>query len=264
MYRQDQPGSKLHTIRTGPRGASPVLLIHPLGLDLTFWDQQIAALCDEFDVIAFDLPGNGASAGHAQDWEFEKVVESIAQVVREAEAHAVHVVGISIGSMIAQGFALKYSRIVRSLTLIGSAATFSPEARQYLNGMAELVMTGGMESIIASSMPYWFSAATRSRRPDLLDRTAKTLLRNSPAMHAAMWKMVARFDLEAELLRVACPTLIVVGAEDVSTPPELSAELAKLITDSELHVLPGGAHMLPAENPSAVNETLVRFLRQRA
>ncbi|MEG9438392.1 alpha/beta fold hydrolase [Edaphobacter sp. HDX4] len=252
----------IHQVRTGPRGNAPVVLIHPLGLDLTFWDRQIDYLCDEFDLVSFDLPGNGLSSGEAGDWELERVTEVLAQVVRDLGTADAHLVGISIGSMIAQSFALRMPHATRSLTLIGSAASFSVQSRRYLSDIAELASSEGMRAIVDGSMPYWFSEATRARRPDILDRAAKTLLQNAPQIHAAMWRMVAAFDLESELHRITCPTLVLVGDQDVSTPPESSARIAKLIPGAEFHILPGGAHMLPIESPDLVNQCLAGFLRK--
>jgi 3-oxoadipate enol-lactonase len=257
----DSSAPGIQSVRTGPRGGTPVVFVHALGLDLTYWDQQIGALCDEFDVMAFDLPGHGQSIGDPSGWTIEEATRVLATVIRSTGASNAHIVGLSVGSMIAQSLAVQEPSLVRSLTLIGSAATFAPEARAFLSSMVELTEKQGMQRIVESSMPYWFSERTKSRRPDVIDRTAKTLLRADPEVHTAMWRMVAIFDLAEKIHQITCPVLILVGDEDVSTPIASSEFIASLIAGSEMHVIEGGGHMLPLEAPSAVNEHLIRFLR---
>jgi 3-oxoadipate enol-lactonase len=113
-------------------------------------------------------------------------------------------------------------------------------------------------------MPYWFAGATKEQRPDILDRTAKTLRQNNTALQAAAWEMIADYSVDSELHRINCPTLILVGDQDGNTPPQASELLAKLIPRSELHVIPGAGHMLPFEAPNVVNEHLLAFLQRAA
>lgn len=258
-FDSSKPG--IHSVRTGPRGGTPVVLVHALGLDLTYWDQQIGALCSEFDVIAFDLPGHGQSIGDPSDWTIEEAIAALASVIHSTGALNAHIVGLSVGSMIAQFLAVKEPSLVRSLTLIGSAATFTPEARNFLSSMVELTEDQGMQGIVESSMPYWFSERTKSRRPDVIDRTAKTLIQDDPEIHAAIWRMVASYDLASEIHLITCPVLILVGDEDASTPIASSEFIASRIDGSEMHVIQGGGHMLPFEAPSDVNEHIISFLR---
>jgi 3-oxoadipate enol-lactonase len=254
----------VHSIRTGRPDIVPVVLIHALGLDLTFWDHQIEALRKNHDVVAFDLPGHGESGGGPEDWKLEALCSMLKDTISKTGAASAHLVGLSVGSLIAQAFALAEPAMVESLTLMGSAATFTTETRDFLRGLGKLTLDGGMEAIVTSSMPYWFAAATKEQRPDILDRTAKTLRRNNTALQAAAWQMISDYSVDAELNRIDCPTLIMVGGQDGNTPPQASELLAKLIPRSELQVIPGAGHMLPFEAPEVVNEHLSAFLQRAA
>lgn len=262
MQQSSNPSALgINSVRTGPRGNTPIVFVHALGLDLTYWDKQIEALCDEFDVMAFDLPGHGQSIGDPSGWTIQQATGVLAAVIRSTDASSAHVVGLSVGSMLAQSLAIQEPSLVRSLTLIGSATTFTPEARTLLSSLSELTEAQGMQGIVQSSLPYWFSEKTKFRRPDIVDRTAKTLLRADPEIHAAMWRMVSNFDLANSIHQITCPVLILVGDEDASTPIASSQVIASLIPGSEMHIVKGGGHMLPFEKPSAVNEHLARFVR---
>jgi len=253
--------SELNWIRTGPRDAGTVLLIHPVGLDLTYWGDQIEALRARYDVIAFDLPGHGRSPGRPEDVTFAGFASATASLIEQHAAAPVHVVGISVGGMIAQTLALSHPALVRSLTLIATAATFSEEGRTVIGRRAETIQTGGMAAIVAPFLERWFTPETLTQRPDLSDRITKTLLGDDPGVQAAMWTMVAGLDVLERLDQIKCPTLILVGDRDPSTPPAFSAAIAERIAGSRMVVLPNASHMLFLEQPDLINRHLLEFLQ---
>ena len=256
------PLRPINNIRTGPRGAPPVVLIHPVGLDLSYWGAQVEALCDDHDVVVYDLPGHGRTPGTPQDWTLDRAAAVLHQVVRATGAETAHVVGLSVGGMIAQALALAEPTRLCSLTLIDTAAAFTDEARDGMRARADTARMGGMAAVIQSTIARWFTPATVRRRPDIIDRVTKTLLADDPAIHAAMWEMIASLDLVAQLPRIACPTLIMVGELDPSSPPSSAEILQAGIAQSEMMVIPGVSHMAPLEAPRAVNERLAAFLAQ--
>ncbi len=91
------PGSLINLIRTGPRGGTPVVLIHAVGVDLTLWGPQIEALQADYDVVALDLPGHGLSAPLTGEPSFERFGAALVQVIESLGAGPAHLVGISFG-----------------------------------------------------------------------------------------------------------------------------------------------------------------------
>ena len=254
-------GFPLNLVRTGPRTAGTVVLIHAVGFDLTYWDRQIDALQSAYDVIAFDLPGHGSSPAKPEYWSFANAAAMVAEVIRQAGERPVHLVGISFGGMIAQATALAHPTLIRSLTLIGTAPTFPAPVRAGMRARAEAVRAGGMRAVLESSLDRWFTPETRVRRPDLIDRVSKTVLHDDPAIHAAIWDLIANdFDVEARLGEIACPTLVLVGERDPSTPPAVAAQMASGIRNARMVVLPSTSHMATLESPEAVNAELLAFL----
>ena len=259
----DQDGFVLphvNTIRCGPRGATPVVLVHPVGLDLSYWDRQIAALCASHDVVALDLPGHGRSPGTPADWTLDKAAATLAGVVRATGAQQAHVVGLSVGGMIAQALALAEPALVRSLALIDTAASFPDAGRATMRARAEAARSGGMPAVLRSTLERWFTPATMAGRPDIIDRVTKTLLRDDPLIYAAMWDMISELDLMAELHRISCPTLILVGEHDPSSPPAAAQQLRDGIAGAAMHIVAHASHMAPLEKPEVVNEHLLSFL----
>lgn len=251
-------------VRTGPRGAPPVVLVHPVGLDLTYWDGQIETLCREHDVVAYDLPGHGRSPGNPADWTLDKAAATLAQVVRSVAPAGAHLVGLSVGGMISQAMTLAQPSLVRSLTLIDTAAAFAEEGRVGMRARARMAREGGMQAVLPSTLQRWFTDETMVRRPDLIDRVTKTLLADDPLVHAAMWDMISALDLVSQLHRIDCPTLILVGERDPSSPPSAAQLLQETIAGAVMHVIPDASHMAPLEKPDVINGYLTDFLRRNA
>ncbi len=260
MSETPSPLWTMNTVRTGPRGGVPVVFVHPAGLDLTYWDAQIEALCDRYDIVAFDLPGHGRSPGTPADWTLENAALMLAQAIHETGTAAAHVVGLSVGSVIAQTLAVTQPDLVRSLTLMGAAPIFSEAGRKAMLERSKVLKERGMPSVVASSMRRWFAERTIARRPDLIDRATKTLLADDPLIHAALWDMMYGFDVRSKLSHLTCPTLILTGELDMSTPPSAAQAIHEQIAGSQVEILPGLSHMITLEAPDRVNHLLARFL----
>ena len=250
----------INVVRTGPRGEPPVVLVHPVGLDLTYWAGQIEALCEAHDVVAFDLPGHGSSPGTPDDWTLDKAAAVLARVIRSTGSNRANVVGLSVGGMIAQALTLAQPDLVASLTLIDTAAAFPEGGRAGMRERAKMAREGGMQAVLPSTLQRWFTPETVARRPDLIDRVMKTLLADDALVHAAMWDMISDLDLVSQLHRISCPTLILVGEHDPSSPPAASKVLADNIFGAAMHVIAGASHMAPLEKPTVINGYLSSFL----
>ena len=262
MQVEASSAPRLNWVRTSTEKPETVVLIHAVGHDLTYWDRQIEALSSDFNVVAFDLPGHGSSTGLPEDWSFDYAAAIVAKLIEETSSSPVHLVGISFGGMIAQVTTLARPDLIRSLTLIGTASHFPDTARDTMRTRAETVREGGMIAVLQSSLVRWFTQKTRTQRPDIVDRITKTLLRDDPATHAAIWDVISTLDLRSRIVEIACPTLILVGEHDPSTPPSMAYELRDAIKDAEIMVIPDASHIVTVEAPAAVNKALKAFLNQ--
>ena len=252
-----QPGINL--VRTGPRSGSPLVFLHGLGLDLTMWDHQLLEFSQTRDVIALDLPGHGLSAGLGTAPTFEAFARAVAEVVRHLGAGPVDLVGISFGGMIAQMVAVRDPALIRSLTLVATAYTFAEPVRLAIRQRAALTRAEGMAVVAASHLQRWFSDEYRKRRPDMLDRVNKVVLRQAPELHAALWDEVAGLDVQG-LSALTCPVMVVTAESDPSAPVAASRLIADQIAGAILHVTGGTGHFPPIEAAEAFNALLHRFL----
>jgi len=239
-----------------------VVLLHPAGLELSYWDRQIAALCPEHDTVAFDLPGHGRTPGRPEDWTLDAATGAVVETIEALGVDTIHLVGLSLGGILAQACALTRPSLVRSLTLVDTAASFPEAGRTAMRERADAAREGGMAAVVASLLDHWFMPQTAERRPDLIDRAVKTLLADDPLVHAAMWEMIASVELLEDLPQIACPTLVLVGEFDATSPVAAAQAMRDAIPGARMQVVARAAHMSPLEEPDAINAHLLAFLAQ--
>jgi len=244
-------GRQPNAVRTGPGGGSPVVFLHPVGLDLTYWGDQIQALNSDYDLVAVDLPGHGRTPGSSADWTLPRVTATVEDFVSSLGAPRVHLVGLSVGGMLAQSVAIERPELVQSLTLIDTAASFTDQGRAAMTQRARDATRAGMAAVVDSTL---------TGRPDLVERVRRTLLDDDPAVHAAIWDMIAALDLTAGLSAISCPTQVIVGEFDPSSPLAAARQLSDGITGASLRVIPQASHLSTLEKPAIVNDLLRSFL----
>jgi len=252
--------AQLNWVRTGTEHAETVVLLHAIGYDLTYWDRQIEALKADYNVVAFDLPGHGRSHGRPEDWSFERAVPMVAALIESVSTGPVHLVGISFGGMLAQATVLARPELIRTLTLIGTASTFPEAVRDGMRARAQALRADGMKAVLQSSLERWYTPEFLIGRPDIVDRVTKTILTDDPAIQAAIWEMIAGFEVRDRLGEIQCPTLVLVGERDPSTPPSVAAVLAEGIPGARMVVIPNASHIVTVEAPVAMNAELQRFM----
>ncbi len=251
--------SNINMIRTGPRGATPVVLVHAVGMDLTLWGQQIELLQKTYDVVALDLPGHGLSEKIDGELSFTKFAAVLSRVIEGLECGPVHLVGLSFGGMVIQTVAIERPELVRSLSLIGTASTFTDAVRAALRERAMFVRREGMRAVAPLSLARWFTPGFSKRRPDVLDRVKKTLYRQDQSYHAAIWEIISELNTEHQLHELSLPVQVIVGEDDFSTPVSSAQILAEALGTKRLHIVPGSSHFTNLEAPEIVNDLLLSF-----
>lgn len=245
-------------------GAGPsLLLIHGLGSSSHDWEEQLAALAPHFRTIAFDLRGHGRSARPAGPYSIPVFAADGAALLRALDATPAHVVGLSLGGMIAYALALDYPALVRRLVVINSG----PETPRRTIGERLLVRLAflqrrlivrfmGMEragTILAERLLPGLERA--AQRQTMVERWAT----NDPAIYLASLRSMRAWSGAARLGELRAPTLLLVSELDY-TPLDYKRRYAAQLPDGRLVVIPGARHLLPVEQPAACNAALLAFL----
>ncbi len=237
----------------------PVLLLHPIGLDLTCWDAQVAALVPGFRVLRVDLRGHGRSQVPRAPYSLAGMAGDAHGLLQTLQIGAAHVIGLSLGGMVAQVLALEHPDDVRSLVLADTVSTLTPEARAAILERGAAARRGGMAAVLDTTLARWFTQGFL--QAPVARRCRERLLADDVEGWAGAWQAISEVETQPRLKDIRVPTLVIAGEADVSAPPARAEAMAAAIPGARLHIVPGAPHMLPLEQPAAFNAAVLDFLR---
>jgi 3-oxoadipate enol-lactonase len=263
--------------RTPPpasRARGVLLLLHAFPLNARMWEEQLVLAAGGWRVIAPQFRGvDGASPGGQDvDVALDPAASSMDDYAGDAIdlLDGLHVEQAVIGGLSMGGYAafamLRHApRYFQGLVLADTRPQAdTPEGVHGRGNMLRLVQEKGPGAVAAEMIPKLLGETTRRTRPELVERVRSLVLASSAdAIGGAIRALMTRPDSTPLLPTIHVPTLIVVGAEDTVTPPELSEKMHADIAGSELVVIPGAGHLSNLEQPEAFNGALARFLSQR-
>ena len=266
MNRAGVNGVELAFVDRG-RGR-PVVFAHGFPLDHGMWQAQLEALAPRYRVIAPDLRGFGQSTlpdGPADGGTsgMRQMADDLAALLDHlAVAQRVVLCGLSMGGYVAFQFQRAYPQRLAGLILCDTrAAANAPAASEARLQAAQQVFRDGPHFLIDAMLPKLLTAATRQGRPDIVHELERTIEACQPrGIAAAARGMRQRPDVTAWLAEIACPTLVIVGQEDVISPPAEMHGIAAAIAGATIVEIPAAGHMSPVEQPAAVNRAILKFL----
>jgi len=244
------------------RGEGPaVLLLHAFPLDLFMWDAQVAALAATRRVVRFDARGFGESAPGDGALTMERIADDGAGLLDLLGIEKAVVGGCSMGGYAAFAFVRRHPQRLAGVVLQDTrAGADTVEARANRATLAAKVLAEGASAAVEAFLPKLVGETTRRERPALVASLRERILATSPRGIAnALSGLAARADSRETLPTIAVPTLVLVGAEDVLTPPGEAATMAAAIPKARLDVIPGAGHLANLEDPGATNAALRAF-----
>jgi 3-oxoadipate enol-lactonase len=245
---------------------TPLVLISPLGADHLNWGMQVPGLtaagyrCLTFDNR--DVGQTGTSTGAVMMRDF---ADDTAALMREVGIPRAHVVGASFGGMIAQELALNYPDQVDTLTLVCTASHQEDQSAGLFESWKTIKASLSPDALFKSISPWLFSYRFLQQAEPMA--TVLGLVRANPypqsaAGFARQVDAILAHDTRDRLAGIRIPTHVIVGAEDVLTPPRLSHAIAAAIPGATLTEMPALAHALNSENPPAFTSAVIGFLDQ--
>jgi 3-oxoadipate enol-lactonase len=246
-------------------GEGPVVTFsHSLGCNLSMWDAQAAALRGRYRVLRFDTRGHGQSGAPAGAYTLEQLAEDVHGLLGGLGIPRTHFVGLSMGGMIGQVFALKHPEMVRSLVLCDTTSRVPAAAAPVWQDRIKTAEAKGMEPLVEPTLSRWFTAPFRARRPDLMAHVG-AMIRDTPAQgYIGCCHAIPKIDVTDRLGAVACPALVIVGEEDPGTPVEMARDIHAALPSAELAILRSASHLSNLEQPEEFNRVLLRFLDKAA
>ena len=236
-----------------------LVLLHGVGLDHTMWEPVVALLERELggglEIVTPDLPGHGRRPRVAAGVGLADLAAGLTDEIPPDS----HVVGFSLGALIAQHLAVHRPDLVATLTSVSSVCRRTPAERDAVLArlrMAETDFPGTVEA----SLERWYDGTDVAE--EQVHRTEAVLLANDRQSFRACYRVFATGDAEIgpDLGRFAQPALAITGADDPGSTPAMTLRLAEAIPGCRAVVVPAARHMLPVQDAAALTESLTAFI----
>jgi len=238
---------------TAPR----LVLLHGVGLDQSMWSRCAPVWAEHAQVLTPDLPGHGRSAPRRG----ALTVADLANGVADALEDGAHLVGFSLGALVAEQLALTNPDRVHSLVLVSAVARRDTTQRTAVQARYATAQRSPADSAHAA-VRRWFGPDFAHRDPELMGTVLQTLLANDVESYLACYRVFAEADatLWPQLGQITAPTLVVTGANDGGSTPAMTAALAAAIPHATARVIADAGHLLPLEQPAALSAAVLDHL----
>jgi pimeloyl-ACP methyl ester carboxylesterase len=268
MSDRSRSGGEMRRVRAGDvelhcevaGDGAPLLFIHGLGSCGDDWRPQLDYFSSRYRTIACDLRGHGQSSKPRTTYSIEGFANDVASLLRELAAGPAHVVGISLGGMVAFQLAVDAPELVRSLTIVNSgpgvpAATFKQRMPLYIRLVYARVL--GLRAMAKAIAKRLFP---KPEQVDLQRAFVARLAANDKRCYLASLRAIfAGWSVADRLAEIRCPVLVLASDNDY-TPVALKQAYAASLANARVVVVPDARHALPMEKPREFNRALANFL----
>jgi pimeloyl-ACP methyl ester carboxylesterase len=246
-------------------GPALVLLHGGFGLDSRSWRRQIDAFSDAYTVVAWDAPGCGRSSDPPQEFGLPDYADCLAGFIRAVGLSRPHVLGLSFGGALALQLYDRHPMLPRTLIFAGAYAGWAGSlAHDEVERRLERLAADMQRPTIEWIDTYLPGMLTETATPELVDEVRSLMAGVRPVGHQVMLRAMAEADLRDVLPRVAVPTLLLYGEQDVRSPVAVGRALHDGIHGSTLIVLPGVGHLSNVEGAERFDREVRSFLELHA
>ena len=241
----------------GPEGA-PLLVLGPsLGTSTILWDNAIPMLAEHYRVVAWDLPGHGASPPATEPFTVADLADAVADAVRRLGADHILYAGVSLGGATGLELGLRHPDLVDALAIVASGAQLGDPAAWHER--AATVRAQSTSALIIPSAQRWFAPGSVEREPELSGRLLHALRDADGESYSRCCEALAAYDVRGRLGELRMPVVALWGEHDAVAPEAKATEIAAGVGDGRAEMIAGVAHLPPAERPAATAEALLAF-----
>ncbi|PXY33351.1 hypothetical protein BAY59_09655 [Prauserella coralliicola] len=229
------------------RAGADIIFVNSLATTTSMWDGVVRSLPPGIATIRYDQRDRDLPAG--QPFTLDDLVDDMFAAMDVAEVETAHVVGVSLGGLVALRAAAVAPTRVHRLTAICCAARFR---RDVWVERGRLVRDGGFQSLVPGIIDRWFTPEFQQAHPDTVASFRAELESTDQAGYAAACDVLATADVNEDLAAIRAPTVVVSGEADTANPVADLENIARAVPGSRHVVLPGTAHLAPVEQPEAI------------
>ncbi len=252
-------GITLHFRQDGAGDGMPLVFLHSLGCDLRIWDGVAARLTPHYRIVRIDSRGHGLSDCPRAPYTVEDFAEDVNALLDRLSTERVVLIGISIGGQAAMQTALMFPERVGALVLCDSAAKIA--TAEYWDERISNLRMRGMAAMAETIMSRWFAPSFAERHPAAVRGYYNLLTRTPLEGYIGSCAALGSADLGAAVGEIAVPTLVLCGAEDAATPPDLGRELANSLPNAHFDTIADAGHTICVEQPEATAAAIAEFMK---
>jgi 3-oxoadipate enol-lactonase len=245
----------------------PLVLVMGIGYDATLWTlAQVPVLSGMFKVVIFDNRDVGRSAKAAAPYSIADMADDVAALMDALDIERAHLLGLSMGGMIAQEFALRHADRLHRLVLSGCGAAPARAAFDPIRAWNWVKANDTSGEAFACQQFIWLFSTAFLRNKDAVQQTLSMLTSNpnpvGPDAYNRQAQAYLRHDALDRLADIRSPTLVIAGEQDLLTPPWVCREVAVRIPGSQFEIITGegSSHVVPIERPHEFNDLVTTFL----
>tara|TARA_B100001029_G_C14975081_1_gene402568 strand:- start:173 stop:940 length:768 start_codon:yes stop_codon:yes gene_type:complete len=230
----------------------PIIFIHGVGLSHKIWESQI----NSFDntVLTYDILGHGKTPLNKTNLSFNDFSSQLLSLIDELKFKKIHLIGFSIGSLIARNFAVNYNNRLKSLTLLCSVFKRNREQQQIVNDRFELSKKSRILS--KQALKRWFSDQFIERNPKIYEEITSMLNNNNMDDFLKIYELFVKNEDKEKFENINVKTLIMTGEFDIGSTPEMSKNLSQYIKNSIVKIIKKGKHLCSIECADDVNKSI--------
>lgn len=260
MYFALINGITLHYKQEGQADNIPLVFINSLGTDLRIWDALISSFAESYAIVRYDKRGHGLSDCPSQPYTLRDHSSDLVGLLNHLHIEEAIFVGISVGGMIALDFAYMHPTRVKALVLCDTATRIG--TAEIWNERIAILHQHGMEYLADSVMTRWFASSFQQQHLAAYRGYRNMLVRTPVDGYIGTCAAIRDADLTAQTSTIKAQSLVLCGAEDLSTPPDLVQGLANTLPDTRFHLIAGAGHLPCIEQPLLVADIIGQFLKE--
>ena len=240
---------------------NPIVFIHGVGLTKEIWDPQINFFKD-YNTLTYDLLGHGKTPLKKSKVSFEDFSKQLLKLINELNFNKIHLVGFSLGALIARHFASEHSDRLSSLIILGSIYKRTEAQNRVVKNRFEVAKTK-RPAAKRTAIRRWLSENFIKKNPDVYEIIYSILEKNDHKDFLKCYEIFVNYiDNDSMLRKIKVNTLITTGENDIGSTPEMSKNLSKMIPGSKFVEIKGGKHLCGIECANDVNITFKEFIDQ--
>ena len=237
----------------------PIVFIHGVGLTYEIWQPQLDFF-KNYSNVSYDILGHGKSSLTKKNISFDDFSDQLIELINELKIDKIHLVGFSIGSLIARNFATKFNDRLQSLILLGSIYKRSEQQQEIVNQRFEQAKKE--LKLSRQALKRWFTDKYLENNPDTYEKISSILLGNNMVNFLKVYELFVKHKNDEDFEKINTKTLIMTGEYDIGSTIEMSKQLNNVIKDSELKIIKDGKHLCGIECADEVNLVIKKFVEQ--